>query len=57
MGKAQTIVGSIIPELVVLSSERKQAEQALVTKHINRLQHGLYISSCVQVPALLEFLS
>jgi hypothetical protein len=46
-------VGGAIPGLVALGSVRKQTEQA----NISSTLHGLCISSCLQVPALLEFLS
>ena len=53
VGKAQLIVGGAIPGLVILGSIRKLAEQA--SKH--RLPMVSAISSCLQVPALFEFLS
>jgi hypothetical protein len=40
-----------------LSSIRKQAEQARGSKSVSSTLHGLCISSCLQVPALCEFLS
>ena len=51
LGRAQSIVGGATPGLVVLGSIRKQAEQAS-KQHL----HGLYISCCLQVPALCESL-
>jgi hypothetical protein len=50
------LVGSAIPGLVVLSSIRQQAEQGRGSKPEVTFLHGLCISSCLQVPALLEFL-
>jgi len=38
-------------------SIRKQAEQAMGSKPVSSTLHGLCISSCLQVAALLEFLS
>ena len=49
-GRAQPIVGGVIPGLVVLGSYRKQAEQATGSKPVSSL-------FCLQVPALFEFLS
>jgi hypothetical protein len=51
------MVGGVIPGLVVLGSIRTQAEQARRSKPGSHTLHGLCISSCFQVPALLEFLS
>jgi hypothetical protein len=50
-------VGGAITGLVVLGSIRKQAEQAVESKPVSSTLHGLCISSCLQVPALCEFLS
>ena len=50
------MVGDIIPGLVVPGSKRKEAEQARRSKPVSSTPHGLYISSCLQVPALLMFL-
>jgi hypothetical protein len=55
-GKAQTIVGCGISRLVVLEPIRKQAKQARKSKPISNTLHGVCISSCLQVPALFEFL-
>jgi hypothetical protein len=49
------MVGGAIPGLVVLGSIRKQAEQAMESKPVSSTLHGLCISSCLQVAALLEF--
>jgi len=49
-------VGGAIPRLMVLGSIRKQAEQAMRSKPVSSILHGLCLSSCLQVPALLEFL-
>ena len=52
-------VGEPSPLWVVasLDSIRKQAEQAMGSKSVSSALYGLYISSCLQVPALFEFLS
>jgi hypothetical protein len=50
------MVGGTTPGLVVLSSIRKQIEQATRNKTVSSTLHGLCINSCLQVPALLEFL-
>jgi hypothetical protein len=59
--RVQPIVGGAIPTLIVLSSVRKQSVQAMRSKPVSSLQvpalHCLCISSCLQVPALLGFLS
>lgn len=52
------MVGGAIPELVVLGSIIKQTEQTMLSKP--RRQHpsmASAISPCLQVPALLGFLS
>ena len=49
-------MGEAVPGLVVLDSVRKQAEQTMGSKPVSSTLHGLCISSCLQVPALLEFL-
>ena len=46
-------MGGAIPGLVVLGPIRKQAEQAMGSKPVSSTLHGLCISSCLQVPALL----
>jgi hypothetical protein len=51
------IVDGVIPGLVVLGSGRKEAEQPMGTKLVSCTLHGLCISSCLQGPSLLEFLS
>jgi hypothetical protein len=56
-GKAQSIVGGTVLRLVDLGSIRKQAEQAMGSKPAIAPLQGLCISSCLQVPALLEFLA
>jgi hypothetical protein len=52
------MVGGATPRLVVLGSARRQAEQAIRSKPVSSTPtpHGLCISSCLQVPSLLEFL-
>jgi hypothetical protein len=50
-------VGGAIPGLVVLGSVIKQTEHTMKSKPGMRTLHGLCISSFLQVPALLEFLS
>ena len=46
------------PRMLVLCSVRKQAEQAMRSKAVSSTLHGLcIISSCLQVPAMCEFLS
>lgn len=50
MEEGPAIVGGAIPGLVTLGSIRKKAEQAMRS-------NGLCISSCLQVLALLGFLS
>jgi len=47
VGRAQPIVGGAIPELVVLGSKRKQAEQARGASQQAAPLHGLCISSCL----------
>jgi hypothetical protein len=46
-----------IPGLVVLGSIRKQAEQAMGGKAVSSIPGSYCIGSCLQVPALFEFLS
>jgi len=61
MGKVRAIVGDAIPKLVVLSSTRKQAGQAMISKPIGRtlpwpLHQLLPPASCPTcVPALNAF--
>jgi len=55
--RAQTIVGGAIPGPVVLGSIRRHVEQARASKSVSSTLHGLLFSSCLQVPALFEFLS
>ena len=55
-GRAQPMMGGVIPELLVLDSIRKQTEQAMRTKSVSSTLHGLCISSCLWDPALCEFL-
>ena len=50
------MLGGAIPRRMVLGSIRKQAEQAMRNKPVSSTLRGLCISSCLQVPALLEFL-
>jgi hypothetical protein len=51
-------MGSANPLLVVLSSIRKQTEQAMERKLVKAAPlHDLCISSCLPVPVLSEFLS
>ena len=45
------MVGGAIPGLVVLSSRRKQAEQARGSKPVTSTLHGLCIGSYLQDPA------
>jgi hypothetical protein len=52
MGRAQPIVGDVIPGLVVLGPIRKQAEQAMGASQKAVPLHDCCISSCLQVPAL-----
>jgi hypothetical protein len=49
-------VGGAISGLLVLDSIRKQAEQAMMSKPVSSTPPDLCISSCLQVPALCEFL-
>ena len=51
------MVDCAITRLVVQSSIRKQAEQAMWKQASKQHLHGLYISVCFQFPALLECLS
>ena len=51
------LVSGTISGLVVLGSIRQQAEQARGSKPVSNTLHGLCINSCIQVPALCEFLS
>jgi hypothetical protein len=51
-GGASPLWAVLFSELVVLGSIRKQAEQVMTNK-----PGSLCICSCLQVPALLEFLS
>jgi hypothetical protein len=55
-GGAQFSVGGIIIGLVVLGVIRKQAQQAMESI-VNSIQPWLLHHSCLQVPALFEFLS
>ena len=48
------MVGGTIPGLVVLDSIKEQAEQAVSSESESSI---LCISSCLQDPALCEFLS
>jgi hypothetical protein len=50
-------VGGAIPGLVVPAAIRKQAELAMMSKPVNSTLRGLCVSSCLQVPAMFEFLS
>jgi hypothetical protein len=56
-GSLQPIMDGTILRLVVLSTIRKQDEQAMRSKPIYLLLHGFCISSGLQVPPLLESLS
>jgi hypothetical protein len=57
VGGPQPIVGSAIPGKVVLGAIRKQAEQATRCKPVSRPSRAsASISSCLQVPALIELL-
>ena len=51
------IVGGAIPELVVLGSIRKQVKQVMRNKPVSSTPSCFCITSCLQVPDLLEFLS
>jgi hypothetical protein len=42
--------------MVALDSKRKEAEKAMRNKPSRSTPHGLCISSCFQVPVLLDFL-
>lgn len=53
-GKAHFIVGDAIPELVGLGSTRKQADQTMRSKPVSSTLHGVCVSSCLQIPVLLE---
>ena len=53
---AQPIVGGTTPGLAVLGPITKQAEQSREGSQQAAPFHGLCISSCLQVPTLLEFL-
>jgi len=57
MGKGPAQGGWCYPSARVLGSIRKQAEQARGSKPVSSTPYGLCISYCLQVPALLEFLS
>ena len=52
------MVGGSISDLVVLGFTIKLAEKAMRTKPVcsTLTLLGLYITSCLQIPALLEFL-
>ena len=56
-GKAQPVAGGAIPALLVLGSIKKQAEQGMGNKSVSSILHGVCNSSCLQHPALFEFLS
>jgi hypothetical protein len=56
MGRAQPIIGSIIPGLVALGSIRKQARNPWEASQLAALLHGLCISSCLKVSDLFGFL-
>ena len=49
------MVGCTIPVVAVLGPVGKQAEQAMI-KPVSSTLHGLYISSCLHGPVMLEFL-
>ena len=51
------MVGGTTPELVVLGSIRKQAEQAMRSKPESSIPPWPLHQLLLQVPALLEFLS
>ena len=51
------MVGGAMPGLLVLGSIRKQTEQAREASPSAAPIYGFCISSCLQVPALLELLS
>jgi hypothetical protein len=56
--RAQPMMGGAIPGLLVHVSIRKQAEQARASKPVSSTPlWPLYISSCLQVSVLFEFLS
>ena len=55
-GWTQPIKGSDASEQMILSSIRKQIEQAMGSKSVGSTLHSLYICSCLQVPTLLELL-
>ena len=50
-------MGGATPEVVVMGSIRKETDQAVESKPVSSILHGLCISACLQIPALLEFLS
>ena len=54
---AQPTVNGVITGLVVLGSIRKQAERSHEEQDSSSILHSLYISCCVQAPAMREFLS
>ena len=56
MWKGTSHVGSTIPGLVVLGSIRKQDEHAMRSKPVSRTSLGPEHQSCLQEPALFEFL-
>lgn len=49
-------MGWAIPEQVILGCKTKQAEQVLESKPGSALLYCLCFRSCLQVPALFEFL-
>ena len=51
-----TDVDGVIPGIVVLGSLSKQANKLWEANQKTATLHGLCISSCLQVPALCEFL-
>jgi hypothetical protein len=51
------MVGDATSGQVVLSSMRKQAELAMLSKPVSGTFHCLYLSSCLQYPALFEWMA
>ena len=54
--RAQSVIDGATRGQVVLGSIRKQAEQVMRSKPVSSTLVVLFISSCLQVPALFELL-
>ena len=56
-GRSQTIEGGYRHELVILAFITSQEIQLMGNKSVSSILHGFCISSCLQLPAMFQFLS